>query len=163
MQFRASLLQHASSTMGPLYAYRHEMEAVRPVLIVAPATMLPFWQGELGLWVGPDANVVPYAGSTAARTMLHDNELWLAPGSMDGKSATFKTREALPLRVRLPGSRLKGSTVQLPVCWRLINSRLEVRTQGEDPPTGCSLASAAQCGHTVQLWCRSHHLGVSAN
>lgn len=76
------------------------MEAVRPILIVAPSSMLPFWEGELGLWVGDDANVVTYAGVLAARSVMHDNELWLAPGSMDGKSATFKTREALPSRVR---------------------------------------------------------------
>jgi hypothetical protein len=55
----------------------------------------------LALQVGADANVVVYSGMLAARTVMHDNELWLAPGSMDGKSATFKTREALPMRVGL--------------------------------------------------------------
>lgn len=49
--------------------------------------------------VGNDANVIVYSGMLAARTVMHDNELWLAPGSMDGKSASFKTREALPARV----------------------------------------------------------------
>jgi hypothetical protein len=49
--------------------------------------------------VGDDANVIVYSGMLAARTVMHDNELWLAPGSMDGKSASFKTREALPARV----------------------------------------------------------------
>lgn len=72
---------------------RHEMEAVRPILIVAPATMLPFWEGETALWVGDDANVIVYAGSLAARNVMHDHELWLSPGSLDGKSATHKTRE----------------------------------------------------------------------
>ena len=72
---------------------RHEMEAVRPILIVAPATMLPFWEGETALWMGDDANVIVYAGSLSARNMMHDHELWLSPGSLDGKSATHKTRE----------------------------------------------------------------------
>jgi hypothetical protein len=30
---------------------RHEMEGSRPILIVAPSSMLPFWQGEVALWV----------------------------------------------------------------------------------------------------------------
>lgn len=88
------------------------MEAVRPILIVAPSTMLPFWEGEVALWVGADANVMPYAGVLAARTVMHDNELWLAPGSMDGKSATFKTREALPQRVGSAAAFTNLSSVQ---------------------------------------------------
>lgn len=69
------------------------MEAVRPILIVAPATMLPFWEGETALWMGDDANVIVSAGSLSARNMMHDHEMWLSPGSLDGKSATHKTRE----------------------------------------------------------------------
>ena len=72
------------------------MEAVRPILVVAPATTLPFWEGETALWVGDDANVIVYAGSLAARNVMHDHELWLSPGSLDGKSATHKTREVRP-------------------------------------------------------------------
>lgn len=97
---------------------RHEMEAVWPILIVAPATMLPFWEGETALWMGDDANVIVYAGSLSARNMMHDHELWLSPGSLDGKSATHKTREVRKICPRSSSCTTSTKTSQARYVWR---------------------------------------------
>ncbi len=120
------------------------MEAVRPILVVAPASMLAFWGGEVALWVSTDANVITYAGSLAARSVMHDNELWLAPGSMDGKSATFRTRQALPARVRQlccsrPLFHAEPGT-GLPLCW------LSFCTAQSCAQAGCYSVEGVTCG-----------------
>lgn len=69
------------------------------MLLVVPSDMLAFWEGEFAFWAGKDVNVVTYEGSTHSRSTISENELWLQPSSMDGKSATYHSREALPERV----------------------------------------------------------------
>ena len=83
----------------PYCPRRHEFKCCGPVLLVVPADMLAFWEGEFAFWAGKDVNVVTYEGSTHSRSTISENELWLQPSSMDGKSATYHSREALPERV----------------------------------------------------------------
>lgn len=42
--------------------------------------------------------MVSYVGSTAARALLHDHELWLTPESLDSKSS-FLQKQGLPAKV----------------------------------------------------------------
>jgi len=42
--------------------------------------------------------VVSYVGSTAARALLHDHELWLSPESLDSRSS-FLQKQGLPAKV----------------------------------------------------------------
>ncbi len=76
---------------------RFEFHAAAPLLIVAPAAQLAQWEAEWKFWAGgrseggaeasssSPCNVVVYSGCTAARTIIHDNELWLSPSSLDNK------------------------------------------------------------------------------
>ena len=73
------------------------------MLLVVPSDMLAFWEGEFAFWAGRGVNVVTYAGPCHARSVILENELWLQPSSMDGKSATYQSREALPEKVRALG------------------------------------------------------------
>ena len=75
------------------------------MLIVAPASAVDNWAGVAAFWGGPELNVVPYVGSSAARTAIHDHELWLAPESLDTKTSTW-LRQGLPARVRARACRL---------------------------------------------------------
>jgi hypothetical protein len=70
-----------------------------PVLVVAPAGSVEAWAGNAEFWGGPELNVVPYLGSAAARGLIHDHELWLAPESLDSKTS-FWLKQGLPARVR---------------------------------------------------------------
>jgi hypothetical protein len=76
-----------------------ELAAAAPLLVVVPHSMLAFWEGELAFWAPPELNTVVYSGSVAARTCLHDHELWLAPSSMDGKVGSAGRAAALEGRV----------------------------------------------------------------
>lgn len=79
-----------------------EFRVAAPLLVVAPAAVLDQWAWEWEFWAQPPRaggveglgarppqppppNVVVYSGSTAARTILHDYELWFSPASMDSK------------------------------------------------------------------------------
>jgi hypothetical protein len=68
------------------------------VLIIAPATSVDNWHSNWEFWGGPEVNVVSYVGSTAARALLHDHELWLTPESLDSKSS-FLQKQGLPAKV----------------------------------------------------------------
>ena len=87
-------------------APRNEFKCCGPVLLVVPADMLAFWEGEFAFWAGRHVNVVTYAGSAHVRGTVLDNELWLQPSSMDGKSATYQSREALPKKVRIGNAKV---------------------------------------------------------
>lgn len=67
-------------------ALRHEFRSSSPALIIVPPTALSFWEGEFAFWAGQECNVVTFAGSPAARNLIHDHELWLAPGSLDHRN-----------------------------------------------------------------------------
>lgn len=44
-------------------------------------------------------NMVVYSGSAAARTMLHEHELWLSPSALDRKGSLTRGREDCPQKV----------------------------------------------------------------
>lgn len=77
---------------------RNEFKSLGPTLVVTPPSRLAFWEGEFRFWAGTSLNVVPYVGSSASRTVIHDYELWLSPGSMDGRS-TLNIQNWLPEKV----------------------------------------------------------------
>lgn len=68
------------------------------MLIIAPATSVDNWHSNWEFWGGSEVNVVSYVGSTAARALLHDHELWLSPESLDSKSS-FLQKQGLPAKV----------------------------------------------------------------
>ena len=70
-------------------------------MVVTPAASLGFWEGEFAFWGAADLNVVAYAGSLAARAVIHDHELWLAPTSLDGRTKP-RLPSTLPPKARLP-------------------------------------------------------------
>ena len=69
-----------------------------PMLVIAPATSVDNWHSNWEFWGGPEVNVVSYVGSTAARALLHDHELWLSPESLDSRSS-FLQKQGLPAKV----------------------------------------------------------------
>lgn len=77
----------------------HELLSPRPQLVVVPASRLAFWEGEWAFWAGTGANVVTYAGSVAARTAIHDHELWLSTSSLDSKGASGWGRKDMGTKV----------------------------------------------------------------
>lgn len=93
-------LGKTASVVGFLEALRTEFKSGSPVLIVVPPASLAFWEGELRFWGEPGLNVVSYAGSALARSVIHDHEIWLAAGSMDGRS-TLNIQNGLPAKVSL--------------------------------------------------------------
>ena len=68
------------------------------MLVVAPSGHVDNWQSDWEFWAGQDVNVVSYMGMSAARTLIHDHELWLSPESLDSKSS-FWLKQGLPSRV----------------------------------------------------------------
>lgn len=93
---------------------RREFKAAGPVLVVVPGASVDFWAGEWALWGAPGTSVVPYAGSAAARAVIQDHELWLAPSSLDGK--------AMPHVRKLLTSKVRGRRggVELPAALLLV-------------------------------------------
>ena len=47
---------------------------------------LKMWEGEWEFWGQQGLNVVSYNGSAAARNVIAEHELWLAPGCLDGRA-----------------------------------------------------------------------------
>lgn len=56
------------------------------------------WEGEWAFWGAPGTYVISYTGSTAARTAIHDYEMFLAPGCLDGK-APKRIRDEMAVKV----------------------------------------------------------------
>ncbi len=50
------------------------------------ASELKMWEGEWEFWGAQGLHVVSYSGSAAARTVIYEHELWLAPGCLDGRA-----------------------------------------------------------------------------
>ena len=75
------------------------------MLVAAPAGMVEHWASNWEFWAGPGANVVPYVGTSAARALIYDHELWLAPESLDTKTSAWM-RQGVPARVRRPMLRI---------------------------------------------------------
>ena len=79
---------------------RTEFRQNGPVLVAAPVTSVDSWHSNWEFWGGPEVNVVSYIGSTAARALLHDHELWLSAESLDSKSS-FLQKQGLPAKASL--------------------------------------------------------------
>ena len=77
---------------------RSEFKQNGPMLVIAPATSVDNWHSNWEFWGGSEVNVVSYIGSTAARALLHDHELWLSPESLDSRSS-FLQKQGLPAKV----------------------------------------------------------------
>lgn len=78
------------------------------MLVIAPATSVDNWHSNWEFWGGPEVNVVSYVGSTSARALLHDHELWLSPESLDSRSS-FLQKHGLPAKVSTPAVLLTGT------------------------------------------------------
>ncbi|GLI58399.1 hypothetical protein VaNZ11_000099 [Volvox africanus] len=101
----------------------HDFKVTGPLLVIAPQAMLDFWEGDWNFWVagataeqyahgtsanatkevslapGSSINVVIYTGSAAARMLLHEQELWLSPSSLDRKGSMGRSRDDCPNKV----------------------------------------------------------------
>ncbi|KAL0025228.1 hypothetical protein WJX77_008845 [Trebouxia sp. C0004] len=69
-----------------LQCLRNEFHCPGPVLIAMQASELKKWESEWEFWGGQGLHVVSFSGSAAARTVIHEHELWLSPGCLDGKA-----------------------------------------------------------------------------
>ena len=47
---------------------------------------LKMWEGEWDFWGQQGLHVVSYNGIAAARNVIAEHELWLAPGCLDGRA-----------------------------------------------------------------------------
>ena len=71
------------------------------MLIVVPGPTVGFWAGEWAFWGSSNANVVAYAGSAAARSVIQDHELWLWSSAMDCKAVNYmRLRSMIAAKVR---------------------------------------------------------------
>ncbi len=87
---------HSAERLG--WRCRRELKQAGPVLVVAPSSHVDNWASNWEFWAEPGTNVVSYMGMSAARTLIHDHELWLSPESLDSKSS-FWLKQGLPSRV----------------------------------------------------------------
>ena len=55
-------------------------------MVAVQASELKAWEGEWEFWGRQGLHVVSYSGSTAAKAVIHEHELWLSPGCLDGKA-----------------------------------------------------------------------------
>ena len=117
-------LGKTATAVAFIQALRHEFKVCGPMLVVVPQSALGFWEGEFTFWAGQGCNVVPYAGSTAARALIHDHELWLQPGSLDHRNSSTAINEKAP-RVALVSSPLP-SDLSL-VAWLPLINNITVR------------------------------------
>lgn len=133
---------------------RYEFQVTGPLLVVVPQAMLDFWEGDWHFWAGqgpqPSAagraqgqgqggNMVVYTGTAVARTLLHEQELWLSPSSLDRKGAMGRGREDCPAKVRCRAACLTARPC-CAVLWRAVSCgcccteeacmRVEGRTAG---------------------------------
>ena len=79
---------------------RHEFKPSSPLLVVAPQSVLDFWDGEWQFWAAGGAeqqqqpvNVVVYSGPASVRACILEYETWLHPTSADGKGAAVRVRQ----------------------------------------------------------------------
>ena len=91
-------LGKTASVVVFMQALRHEIKINRPILIIVPQASLAFWEGELEFWAGEDCNVISYAGSNSARSIIHDHELWLQHGSLDERTS-YNASQTAPSKV----------------------------------------------------------------
>ncbi|KAL3149213.1 hypothetical protein ABBQ32_002039 [Trebouxia sp. C0010 RCD-2024] len=84
-----------------LQCLRHEFHSPRPVLLATQGSELKMWEGELEFWGAQGLHVVVYNGSAAARTVIAEHELWLAPGCLDGRAPKRLTAD-MPHKVVQP-------------------------------------------------------------
>ena len=71
------------------YSPRREFKPSSPLLVVAPQSVLEFWDGEWQFWAeDPTVNVDLYSGPASARACVLEYEAWLNPSSTDGKAVS---------------------------------------------------------------------------
>lgn len=79
-------LGKSATVLSFLSSLREDFGCPGPMLIVAPAAALPYWEGECVRWLEASRlDIICYQGSVGARTVLFDHELWLQPTSLDGR------------------------------------------------------------------------------
>lgn len=89
-------LGKTATAVAFIQALRHEFKCCGPILVVVPPADLAFWEGEVAFWAGPACNLVTYAGTASARALIHDHELWLAPGSLDHRNSVTAANDRVP-------------------------------------------------------------------
>ena len=65
---------------------RTDFHCCRPILIAVEPSKLKMWEGEWSFWGAAGMHVISYTGSAAARAAIHDYQMFLAPGCLDGKA-----------------------------------------------------------------------------
>lgn len=78
-------LGKTATALAFLQSLRADFACSGPLLVLAPAAALPYWQGEFSHWLGAAADVVAFHGSAAARAIVAEHELWLSPACLDGR------------------------------------------------------------------------------
>lgn len=89
---------------------RSDLQCTRPKLIAMEPSRLKSWEGEWAFWGAPGMHVLSYTGSTAARAAIHEFELFLAPGCLDGK-APKRLKDDLTSKVRHAWKQARMSTM----------------------------------------------------
>ena len=69
------------------------------MLIAVEPSKLKMWEGEWVFWGAAGMHVISYTGSAAARAAIHDYEMFLAPGCLDGK-APKRIKDDIAAKVR---------------------------------------------------------------
>lgn len=78
---------HGTLWIPPIWlCCRNEFHSPRPVLLAMQGSELRMWEGEWEFWGQQGLHVVSYNGSAAARNVIAEHELWLAPGCLDGRA-----------------------------------------------------------------------------
>ena len=80
------------------------------MLVVMQGSELKMWEGEWEFWGGQGLHVVSYNGSAAARSVIAEHELWLAPGCLDGKAPKRVTAD-MPAKVNSVTQYCKDASV----------------------------------------------------
>lgn len=136
---------HVITLARVLLTHRQEFRTCAPLLVVAPQSVLEFWEGEWEFWAqsfrsgasepssgsgaggaaGPSSsnsssdkvplNVVVYSGSTAARACILEHEVWLNPTSGDGKASRVSGSQASEGGLTLAG-REDAGLGSVPAC-----------------------------------------------
>lgn len=100
-----------------LCACRSDFHSSRPILVAVEPSKLKVWEGEWAFWGAPGTYVTSYTGSTAARTAIHDFEMFLAPGCLDGK-APKRIKDEIAAKVVV--SRIHAHLPVVLHCWHLL-------------------------------------------
>ena len=82
------------------------------------ASELKMWEGEWEFWGGQGLHVVSFSGSAAARTVIHEHELWLSPGCLDGKAPKRLKGDLVNKVGKVPAAAMMSRLLCLPCAWQ---------------------------------------------